>query len=68
MWITSMGNHRAAGGISERRRSSCSSFFMDPFTQIIHGHFTGTGQSYGCPSDSEVTLRDIGKIDSTKPQ
>ena len=27
MWITSMGNHGAAGGISECRRSSCSSFF-----------------------------------------
>ena len=26
MWITSMDNHGAAGGISERRRSSCSSF------------------------------------------
>ena len=26
MWITSMGNHGAAGGISERRCSSCSSF------------------------------------------
>ena len=26
MWIISMGNHRAAGCISERRRSSCSSF------------------------------------------
>ena len=25
MWITSMGNHGAAGGISERRHSSCSS-------------------------------------------
>ena len=25
MWITSMGNHGAVGGISERRRSSCSS-------------------------------------------
>ena len=25
MWITSMGNHGAAGGISERRLSSCSS-------------------------------------------
>ena len=24
MWITSMGNHGMAGGISERRRSSCS--------------------------------------------
>ena len=28
MWITSMGNHGAAGGISERRRSSCSSFSL----------------------------------------
>ena len=27
MWITSVGNHGAAGGISERRRSSCSSWF-----------------------------------------
>ena len=26
MWITSMGNHGAAGGISECRRSSCSSW------------------------------------------
>ena len=26
MWITSMGNHGAGGGISERRHSSCSSF------------------------------------------
>ena len=25
IWIPSMGNHGAAGGISERRRSSCSS-------------------------------------------
>ena len=25
MWITSMGIHGVAGGISERRRSSCSS-------------------------------------------
>ena len=27
MWITSMGNHGAAGGISEHRRSSCSRWF-----------------------------------------
>ena len=27
MRITSMGNHGAAGGISERRHSSCSSYF-----------------------------------------
>ena len=26
MWISSVGNHGAAGGISERRRSSCSSY------------------------------------------
>ena len=26
MWITGMGNHGAAWGISERRLSSCSSF------------------------------------------
>ena len=26
MWITSMGNHVAVGGISECKRSSCSSF------------------------------------------
>ena len=26
MWIISMGNHVAVGGISERRRSSCSSY------------------------------------------
>ena len=28
MWITSMGNHGAAGGISECRRSSCSSYYL----------------------------------------
>ena len=28
MWITGIGNHGAAAGISERRRSSCSSYVM----------------------------------------
>ena len=28
MWITSMGNHGMAGGISERRHSSCSSWHL----------------------------------------
>ena len=28
MWITSMGNHGVAGGFSERRRSSCSSWYL----------------------------------------
>ena len=34
MWISSVGNHGAAGGISERRRSSCSSF-TDWYLQIF---------------------------------
>ena len=34
MWITSMGNHGAVGGISERRHSSCSSL---SFFQTIYG-------------------------------
>ena len=39
MWITSMGNHGAAGGmggISERRHSSCSS------SDLLHGNGNGT--------------------------
>ena len=35
MWITSMGNHGAVGGISKRRRSS-SSFFL---LQILSRHW-----------------------------
>ena len=41
MWITSMGNHGAAGGISECRRSSCSSFnrsqgiWLDNFLKFV---------------------------------
>ena len=34
MWITSMGNHGAAGGISERRHSSCSSYIY-PCVEFI---------------------------------
>ena len=33
MWITSMGNHGAAEGISERRRSGCSSFQLETWEQ-----------------------------------
>ena len=35
MWITSMGNHGAARGISERRRSSCSSFGLNICVRYI---------------------------------
>ena len=35
MWITSMGIHGAAGGISERRRSSCSSFILYNFLRYV---------------------------------
>ena len=35
MWITSVGNHGAAGGISERRCSSCSSLVLvDEFQKL----------------------------------
>ena len=39
VWITSMGNHGVAGGISERRRSSCSSFislFLPPHSLSMY--------------------------------
>ena len=45
MWITSMGNHGAAGGISECRRSSCSSFILFQFQEeqdARHGAFSKT--------------------------
>ena len=41
MWIISMGNHGTAEGISERRRSSCSSF-LKCFVEV---EMRGAGQS-----------------------
>ena len=35
MWITSMGNHGAVGGISERRRSSCSSLCLSSLIHVL---------------------------------
>ena len=40
MWITSMGNHGAAGGISDRRRSSYSSWTCQPQTALLEQCFT----------------------------
>ena len=40
MWITSMGNHVAVGGISERRHSSCSSYIINhPLMYILQENF-----------------------------
>ena len=36
----------------------------DIFSHILQGCFTGTGQSYDCPSTSEATLKDMGKMDN----
>ena len=38
MWITSMGNHGAARGISERRHSSCSSFLIISMKNALLTH------------------------------
>ena len=40
MWITSMGNHGAAGGISERRRSSCSGWTSVDLIIYINPDYT----------------------------
>ena len=48
MWITSMGNHGASGGISERRRSSCSSFnfFLDEILSTIQIQYIETAYDF----------------------
>ena len=40
----------------------CNGKVQTNFTHIIQDYFTATGQSYDCPSASEVTLKDIGDI------
>ena len=42
MWITSMANHGAVGGISERRRSSCSSFILLNIVGFDKSEFVAT--------------------------
>ena len=36
------------------------------FFHIVQGCFTGTGESYECPSFSEVNLKDMGKTGQYK--
>ena len=36
--------------------------WYDLFTDIFQGGFTGTGAILDCPSTSETTLKDMGKI------
>ena len=37
-------------------------------THILQGYFTSTGAIIDCPSAGTVTLKDMGKNDSIKPQ
>ena len=61
MWITSMGNHGAAGVISERRRSSCSSWHLD-FERKL------STISVSLPSLSAGNLVSITELSKTIPK
>ena len=43
-------------------------YYCDGFTYIFRVTSLALGQSYDCPSASEVTLKDMGKSGPTEPQ